>query len=257
MGERLKDKVAIVTGGAAGIGQATSILFASEGAKVAVADIDEAAGAETVAEINARGGQALFVKADISREADVSRLCEVVVAEFQRLDILVNNAATFVLKGIDATVEDWHHSLDVNVIGTAQMSRYAVAKMKMKESGGGAIINVSSISAFVAQPSFVTYSATKAAILQMTRNMAMDLAPFKIRVNCVCPGTILTRASQDHMARMQIKEDDFIAEESVKHLLGRVGQPMEVAYPILFLVSDEASFITGTHLMVDGGYTTQ
>jgi NAD(P)-dependent dehydrogenase (short-subunit alcohol dehydrogenase family) len=109
----------------------------------------------------------------------------------------------------------------------------------------------------VAQPSFVTYSATKAAILQMTRNMAMDLAPFKIRVNCVCPGTILTRASHDHMARLQIKEEDFIAEEATKHLLGRVGQPVEVAYPILFLASDEASFITGTYLMVDGGYTTQ
>src|SRR6266700_192539 len=255
MSERPKGKVAIVTGGAAGIGQATSVLFASEGAKVAVADIDEAAGVETVAEIKARGGQALFVKTDISSEADVSRLCDVVMAKFHRLDILVNNAATFVLKGIDATVEDWHHSLNVNVIGTAQMSRYAVAKMK--QSGGGAIINLSSISAFVAQPDFVTYGATKAAIVQMTRNMAMDLAPFKIRVNCVCPGTILTRASQDHMARMQIKEDDFIAEESVKHLLGRVGQPMEVAYPILFLASDEASFITGTHLMVDGGYTTQ
>jgi NAD(P)-dependent dehydrogenase (short-subunit alcohol dehydrogenase family) len=91
----------------------------------------------------------------------------------------------------------------------------------------------------------------------MTRNMAMDLAPFKIRVNCVCPGTIVTRASHDHMARMQIKEEDFVAAEAPKHLLGRVGQPCEVAYPILFLASDEASFITGTHLMVDGGYTAQ
>ncbi len=257
MGERLKGKVAIVTGGAAGIGRATSVLFAREGAKVAVADLDEAAGAETVAEIKAQGGQTLFVATDISREADVRRLCDVVVADFQRLDILVNNAATFVLKGIDATVEDWRQSLNVNVIGTAQMSRYAVAKMKMKQPGGGAIVNVSSISAFVAQPSFVTYSATKAAILQMTRNMAMDLAPFNIRVNCVCPGTILTRASVNHMTRLQIKQEDFIAEEAPKHLLGRLGQPREVAYPILFLASDEASFITGTHLMVDGGYTAQ
>src|SRR5258708_17394974 len=238
MGERLKGKVAIVTGGAAGIGRATSVLFAREGAKVAVADLDEAAGAETVAEIKAQGGQTLFVATDISREADVRRLCDVVVADFQRLDILVNNAATFVLKGIDATVEDWRQSLNVNVIGTAQMSRYAVAKMKMKQPGGGAIVNVSSISAFVAQPSFVTYSATKAAILQMTRNMAMDLAPFNIRVNCVCPGTILTRASVDHMTRLQIKQEDFIAGEAAKHLLGRIGHAREVAYPILFLASD-------------------
>ncbi|HEX6730927.1 MAG TPA: SDR family oxidoreductase, partial [Pyrinomonadaceae bacterium] len=126
-----------------------------------------------------------------------------------------------------------------------------------KGFGGGAIVNLGSISSFVAQPSFVTYSSTKAAILQMTRNMAMDLAPFNIRVNCVCPGTILTRASEEHMAKVGMTKEEFIASEAPKHLLNRVGDPREVAYPILFLASDEASFITGTHLMVDGGYTTQ
>ena len=102
-----------------------------------------------------------------------------------------------------------------------------------------------------------TYSATKAAILQMTRNMAMDLAPFNIRVNCVCPGTILTRASEEHMARVGMTKAEFVAAEAPKNLLNHVGEPREVAYPILFLASDEASFITGAHLMVDGGYTTQ
>ena len=126
-----------------------------------------------------------------------------------------------------------------------------------KKVGGGAIVNLGSISSFVAQPSFITYSSTKGAILQMTRNMAMDLAPFNIRVNCVCPGTILTRASEEHMARVGMTKEEFIAAEAPKHLLNRVGHPRECAYPILFLASDEASFITGTHLMVDGGYTTQ
>src|SRR5262249_13925478 len=134
-------------------------------------------------------------------------------------------------------------------------SRYAVEKMK--QTGGGAIVNLSSISAFIAQPLFVTYSATKAALLQMTRNMAMDLATFNIRVNCVCPGTILTRATQDHMKRIGVSFEEFLAQEAPAHMLNRVGQPREVAYAILFLASDEASFITGTHLMVDGGYTAK
>ena len=240
---RLKDKVAIITGGAAGIGRATAELFAEEGAKVVVADM-------LTPEY-----ETLFVKTDISNEDECRHVCDEAVRAFGRLDILVNNAAVFVLKGVEATVDDWQRSLSVNLVGTALMSKYACAHMK--QSGGGAIVNLGSISSFVAQPSFVTYSATKAAILQMTRNLALDLAPFNIRVNCVCPGTILTRATEEHMARVGMSKEDFIAAEAPKHLLNRVGDPREVAYPILFLASDEASFITGTHLMVDGGYTTQ
>lgn len=252
---RLKDKVAIVTGGAAGIGQATAALFAQEGARVVVADRDQKAGAETVAQIKSEGKKALFVPTDVSQEEDARRACEAAVQEFGRLDILVNNAATFVLKGLEATPADWQRSLAVNIVGTALVSRYAVEAMK--QTGGGAIVNLGSISSFVAQPLFVTYSATKAALVQMTRNMAMDLAPFNIRVNCVCPGTILTRASHDHMALVGMTLKEFIATEGPKSLLGRVGQPREVAWAILFLASDESSFITGTHLMVDGGYTAQ
>jgi dihydroanticapsin dehydrogenase len=241
---RLKDKVAIITGGAAGIGRATAELFAEEGAKVVVADL---LGSEDL--------EALFVETDISNEDDCRRVCDEAVRAFGRLDILVNNAAVFVLKGLEATVDDWQRSLSVNIVGTAQMSKYA--SEHMKQSGGGAIVNLGSISSFVAQPSFIAYSSTKAAIVQMTRNMALDLAPFNIRVNCVCPGTILTRATENHMALVGMSKEDFIAAEAPKHLLNRVGDPREVAYPILFLASDEASFITGTHLMVDGGYTTQ
>src|SRR5690606_39911616 len=227
-------------------------LFAEQGAAVVLGDVDPR-GLEMRDRIVTAGGRALFRQTDISREADVAALVAAAEETFGGVDILVNNAAVFVLKGIEATPEDWHRSLDVNVIGTSLCSRYASEAMKRR--GGGAIVNLASISSFVAQPQFVTYSATKAAILQMTRNMALDLAPHGIRVNCVCPGTILTRASRDHMARVGMTLKEFMATEGPKALLNRVGQPREVAWAILFLASDEASFITGTHLMVDGGYT--
>ncbi len=252
---RLKDKVAIITGGAAGIGRATAELFAEEGGWVVVADLDEVAGRETVALIEGKQGKAMFVPTNVALEKDARRVAQAAIEAYGRLDILVNNAAAFVLKGIEATIEDWQRSLGVNVVGTAMVSRFSAEAMK--GGGGGAIVNLGSISSFVAQPHFVTYSATKAAIVQMTRNMAMDLAPFGIRVNCVCPGTILTRASYDHMEQAGMTLEEFLAEEGPKHLLNRVGNPREVAQAILFLASDEASFITGTHLMVDGGYTAR
>ena len=255
MPNRLKDKVAIITGAANGIGRATAILFAEEGAKVTIADPNVEAGEEVAALIREQASEAIFVRTDISSEDDCRDCCDETIGRFGRLDILVNNGAVFVLKGLEASLEAWQQVLGVNVVGTAMMSRFA--SEYMKQAGSGSIVNLGSISSFVAQPSFVTYSATKAAILQMTRNMALDLAPFNIRVNCVCPGTILTRASEEHMARIGMSQEEFIASEGPKHLLNRVGEPREVAYPILFLASDEASFITGTHLMVDGGYTTQ
>lgn len=259
MSKRLLDKVAIVTGGGAGIGGAVSTIFAAEGAKVIIGDIDQENGEATKQAITEQGGQAIFVHVDISKESDAEKLAEEAMGNFGRVDVLVNNAATFVLKDIEASVEDWNRSLSVNIIGTSLVSKYAVEKMKYNNGGKGkgAIVNLSSISGFIAQPGFVTYSATKAAILQMTRNMALDLAPFNIRVNSVSPGTILTSASLKHIETLKITEEEFIAQEGQKHILNRAGYPDEVAYPILFLVSDEASFITATNLMVDGGYIAQ
>jgi len=249
----MKGKVAIITGAGSGIGQATALLFAQEGARVVVTDIDSSSGEETVAAIGEERCKALFVEADISKEKSARKITEETLKAFGRIDILVNSAATFIHKGFDATVEDWERSLGVNVIGTALVTKYAAEAMK--KSGGGAIVNLSSISAWVAQPNFFVYSATKGAILQMTRNMAMDLAPAKIRVNCVCPGAILTPASYRQMEKTGMTLEEFDAEEGTKTFLKRVGKAREVACGILFLASDEATYITGTHLMIDGGYT--
>lgn len=251
MAARLQDKVAVVTGAASGIGEATAELFAAEGARVVLVDV-EPTGEAVAQRIRAHGGAALFVAADISVEADVQRAMQLAADTFGRLDILINNAAVFVLKGLEASTDEWRRSLDVNVVGTALCSRYAAAIMH--RGGGGAIVNLASISSFIGQPHFLTYSATKAALLNMTRCMAVDLAPQNIRVNCVCPATIRTAATDRHMVHMGMSEAEFLAEQAPLHLLGRVGTPREVANAILFLASDEASFITATPLLVDGGY---
>jgi NAD(P)-dependent dehydrogenase (short-subunit alcohol dehydrogenase family) len=248
---RLAGRVAVVTGAANGIGEATAGLFAEEGAAVVLLDVDPR-GESVAARIREKGRRALFVATDISKEAEVRGAVERAEAEFGGVDVLVNNAAVFVLEGLEASIEAWHRSLGVNVIGTALASRYASEAMKKR--GGGAIVNLSSISAFIAQPHFLAYSATKAALLNMTRCMALDLAPHNIRVNCVCPGTIRTAATDRHMAQTGMTEEEFLKENAPQHLLNRVGTPREVAHAVLFLASDEASFITATPLLVDGGY---
>jgi NAD(P)-dependent dehydrogenase (short-subunit alcohol dehydrogenase family) len=251
---RVKDKVAIVTGASSGIGRATAELLAEEGAKVVVADIDPKGGNETVNAIREKGNTAHFVQADISSEADAKKISDEAVKMYSGIDILVNNAATFVLKGFEASLEEWKHSLGVNVIGTALVTKYAVEHMKKK---GGAIVILGSISSFLAQPDFFAYSATKAAMVQLCRNMAMDLGPHNIRVNAVCPGSIITAASYRHMEKVGMTLEEFDAQEGAKTFVGRAGKPREVATAILFLASDEASYITGSHLMVDGGYSAQ
>lgn len=252
---KLKDKVAIVTGAGSGIGQATALLFAEEGAKVVIADIDAKGGQATTKSILDKGRTARFIQADISKEADGRKISEETEKVFGRIDILVNDAAAFVLKGFEASAEEWQRSLGTNVMGTALVTKYAVEQMR--KTGGGAIVNLGSISSFLAQPNFFAYSATKAAILQMTRNMALDLGFHNIRVNCVCPGTILTPASFHHMEKVGMSLAQFNKEEGAKTFLGRPGEPVEVARAILFLASDDASYITGASLMVDGGYSAQ
>lgn len=251
---RLRNKAAMVTGAAMGIGAATATLFAGEGASVVV--LDKNPSGEAVArQIEKSGGRALFVRADISSEEQIREAMARTESVFGRLDILVNNAAEFVMKGLEARPQDWHRVVDVNIVGTSLCTRFA-AEM-MKKNGGGAIVNLSSISGLIAEPGHLTYSATKAALIQMTRSIALDLARYGIRVNCVCPGYIRTAATDQYLALAGITQKEYAARYGPLHLLNRVGEPHEVAYAILFLASDEASFITGTSLVVDGGYVVR
>jgi dihydroanticapsin dehydrogenase len=255
--DRLKDKVAVVTGGGAGIGQATAELFAEEGAAVVIAERDATTGPAAAQRITRAGGRALFVPTDTADEASVRHMAAEAVRAFGRVNVLVNNAAVFVLKGIDATPEEWRHILDVNVMGPALVAKHVVPEMR--KAGGGAIVNLGSISSFIAQPQFVTYNATKAAIANMTRCMALDLAPDNIRVNAVCPGTVWTQIVQrlTREAGMDRAAADAHPDWGSSHMIKRIAEPREIAYAILFLASDEASFVTGACLMVDGGYTAK
>ncbi len=254
---RLDGKTAIVTGGGGGIGKATCERFAAEGANVVIAEINAELGDETAEEITAAGGSCRFVLTDVADEESIKRMVAETVATFGRIDILVNNAAVFVLHGIEATVEQWHQSLDTNVIGTSLVSKYAVEEMR--KTGGGSIINLGSISSFLGQPNFVTYNATKAAIATMTRCMALDLADDGIRVNAVCPGTIWTQIVErlTSEAGMDRAAADADPDWGGSCFLKRIADPSEVAAAILFFASDDASYCTGAHLMVDGGYSAQ
>jgi len=250
---RLKDKVTIITGVGAGIGEAIAVRFAEEGARLVLADINEPAGRATLDKVTAIGAKATFVKADISQEERARRIAESAVSTFGGIDILVNNAADFTQVSVEkAEVADWQKVLGINVIGTALVAKFVIPFMKAK---GGSIVNMASMSGLIAQPDFATYNASKGAVITMTKCMALDLAPFKIRVNSICPGCILTSASYREIERLGLTFEQWRDRVAPLHMLNRLGEPREVANAALFLASDESSFITATHLMVDGGYT--
>ena len=252
---RLPNKVAIITGAASGIGRATALRFCKEGASVAILDRDSHKGNEVLGEIRSSGAQALYFPVDISREEDVKEAVRRTESEFGAIHILVNNAAAFVFGSYQATKAEWERVLFVNVLGAAWCAKYAIEAMI--RTGSGSIVNVNSISGFIAQERSLPYNTTKAALLGFNRCLAMDLAPHKIRVNSVAPGCIDTPQLRADIERAGLTYEEDLAIEGPLHVLNRFGTPEEVANAILFLASDEASFITGTCLMVDGGYTAK
>ncbi len=254
---RFEGKSVIVTGGGSGIGQATCERFASEGALVAVAEINADTGKHAAEKINASGGRALFVQTDVSDEKSVMSAVARVAKEFGQINVLVNNAVLFILKGIDGTVGDWRKALDVNIMGPALMAKHVVPELR--KVGGGAIVNLGSISSFIAQPNYWTYNSTKAAVANLTRCMALDLADDNIRVNAVCPGTVWTPIVQKLVAEDGLTRAQADAHEKwgASHMIKRICEPREIAAAIAFLASEDASFITAECLMVDGGYVAK
>lgn len=246
---RFSDRVAVVTGAASGIGEATVRSFAREGARCVLVDINREGGEAVAESIRREQGQAEFVACDVSSAEECCRAIERAVAAFGAVHYLVNCAVSFIAKGLDVTPEDWQRSLSVNIQGGANMVQ-AVAP-EMQRAGLGAIVNVASVSGYIAQPSRWTYNATKGAILTMTKCQALDLSPYNIRVNSVSPGWTWTpevaKAADGDRARWEPVWGRF-------HMLRRLADADEVALPILFLCSDDASFITAADLPVDGGY---
>jgi NAD(P)-dependent dehydrogenase (short-subunit alcohol dehydrogenase family) len=245
---RFQGKVALVTGGTNGIGYAIALELLREGAQVVVSGLP-ADGAEGEHAFAAAGFTPFVVTGDLASEAFCDELVAAVLARHGRLDYLVNNAFSFIAKGLDATREDFLRSLSVGPIAFARLIQLVAEPMK--RVGGGAIVNVSSISAKIAQPNRWTYNAAKGAVTQLTRCAALDLAPHKIRVNSVSPGWIWTREVDKAAGGDRATYDPIWGQF---HMLRRMGLPIEIAGPVLFLLSDDASFITGSDLPVDGGY---
>jgi NAD(P)-dependent dehydrogenase (short-subunit alcohol dehydrogenase family) len=247
----LGGKRALITGGASGIGRATALLFGREGAAVAVADLDEA-GAQAVArQIEAEGGRALALRCDVSRAADCQRAVQATVDAFGGLDILFNNAGIIRRADVVGTSEEeWDRVMAVNVKSVFLMSRYAVPVMAA--AGGGTIINTASGWGLVGGRNAVSYCASKAAVVNMTRAMALDHGGQDIRVNCICPGDTDTGMLREEARQLGTAEAKFLAEAAGRPLR-RIGTPQDIAQAVLYLASDASSFVTGTALVVVGG----
>lgn len=251
--KRLQDKVAIVTGGAMGMGAVTAELFAKEGAKVVVADFNEEKGREQTEKIKAAGGECSFVKVDVSKSEDVQHMVQFTVDTYGRLDVAINNAA---ITPDDKPIADfdevyWDKLMGVDLKGVALCLKYEI-KQLMAQGGGGSIVNTSSISGIRPQPVNPAYVSAKHAVIGLTKSVAMDYSPHGIRVNSVAPGAIDTP-----MLRGALEQFGFDADEYAKKLsmLGRFAKAEEVAQANLWLVSDDSSYVTGAVYTVDGGYT--
>jgi NAD(P)-dependent dehydrogenase (short-subunit alcohol dehydrogenase family) len=248
---KLKDKVALITGAGSGIGRATAILFAEEGAKITVADLDPDGGLDTVKQITDKGGKAIFIRANVAQSADAQRIIDVTVNTYGRLDILFNNAGITAVGTVETlTEEEWDRVVAVNLKGPFLCSKYAIPHMR--KQGGGCIIHMSSANGIRPYANRDAYSATKGAIVTLTKGMALGFVKDNIRVNCLCPGTVETEILSKviHLyPDAQTARQAFIDRQP----MGRMGKAEEIARAALYIASDDAAFMTGSALVIDGG----
>jgi len=243
---RLDGKVALITGAGSGIGRAAALLFAEEGAKVAVVDYVPAGGHETVSMVRNGGGEAFFVEADVSKTDDVENMVKTVVDMYGRMDILFNNAGVGKIAMIaDISVEDWDLVMNTNLRAVFFASKLAIPIML--KQGGGVIISTASVNGIGANPTIAPYCASKAGVILLTKSIAAEYGRHGIRANCICPGATKTEGTEDLLPMLEI---EYIAQ-------GRAGRPEEIARTALFLASDESSYVNGASLVVDGGWTAE
>ncbi|MCA1026864.1 SDR family oxidoreductase [Cytobacillus kochii] len=251
----LEGKVAIITGAAMGMGEATAKLFAEAKAKVVVADFNEEKGQAVVEEIKASGGEAAFVKVDISKSKEVQNMVQFAVDTYGKLDVAVNNAALTPDDKLAAEFDEdyWHRLMSVDLTGTALCLKYELQQLE-KQGDGGSIVNISSVSGFRPQPQNIAYVAAKHGVVGMTKVAAMEYGPKNIRVNSVAPGAIDTPMLRGALDQFGFTEEEYAPQLS---LLNRFGQPREIAQASLWLASDASSYITGTTIHADAGYTSR
>ena len=248
---RLENKVALISGGARGMGAAEAKLFAREGARVVIGDVLEEEGRQVEAEINEGGGHCLFIRLDVTSEADWQRAVQATVSRFGRLDILVNNAGIYRTERVEETSAAlWDQVMEINAKGVFLGTKHAIPEMR--RAGGGSIINISSVAGLVGNHLSAAYTASKGAVRLFTKAAAIQYAKEGIRVNSIHPGTIETPMTAHLLANPAHRQDRL-----ERTPLGRLGRPEDVAFGALYLASDESSFVTGSELVIDGGRTAQ
>ena len=250
MTDRLSGKVALVTGASSGIGQATALAFARAGAKVVAASRRDAEGQETVRRIQEAGGEALFIKTDVSKAAEVEALVNKTMDTYGRLDCACNSAGVISASSLltDVSEDEWDRHINVNLKGTWLCLKYEIPAMLKQKSG--AIVNLASAASIVAFAGYAAYAATKGGILALTRSAAIEYAKSGIRINVVSPGSINTDM-------LNSATEDIVSQLAAAHPVGRVGEPEEVAEAVVWLCSKAASFVTGHNMLIDGGYSVQ
>jgi len=253
--DRVKDKVAIVTGGGGGLGRAEAMLLAKEGAAVVVTDLDALSIQGVAEEINSNGGRAIFVQHDVASEAEWNKVIQRALDKFGRLDILVNNAGVIFYKKIeDTSLKEWRHLMSVNLDGVFLGTKFAIETMK--KNGGGSIINIASVAGLIGNPDASAYHASKGGVRSFSKAAAIECSKagydYNIRINSIYPGVINTRMADD------LKKDEAKYKTAMSwHAMGHFGEPEDVAYGVLYLASDESKFITGSELVIDGGWTAR